>query len=255
MNMSTVKNTPPASAQADEVFVSIADTARSARRRLWIVILVPLLTVSAAVGVSLLQQPVYEASAEVVVSPKGAASQQDNLSNTISGLQALTIEMEAAGLNRSMVEEIVDTQGGPSAVSEADLNDNLTIAQLEDTRFLTLTYKDTAPDRAQEVVNNAAEIFASRAPEASGVAAYAAVRVSALAGVPPAPQDPDLLRNGFGALVIGLMLGIGLAFLLEYLYLRGLHSPEKLEHISGVPTFATIPDFKAPRAKKRGRGT
>src|SRR5215218_3506171 len=101
-----VKYTPP---DEDGAFVSIADTARSARRRLWIVILVPLLTVSIAVGVSLLQQPVYEASAKVVVSPREGANQQDNLSNTISGLQALAIEMEAAGLNRSMVEQIVDT--------------------------------------------------------------------------------------------------------------------------------------------------
>ena len=245
-----VKYTPP---EEDGAFVSIADTARSARRRMWIVILVPLLTVSAAIGASLLQQPVYDASATVEVSP--TESQQDNLSNTISGLQALAIEMEAAGLNRSMVEEIVNTQGEPSAVSEADLNDNLTIAQLEDTRFLTLTYSDTDRNRAQEVVNNAAEIFAKEAPEASGVADYAAVQMSAYAGVPPVPEDPDLLRNGFGALVIGLLLGIGLAFLLEYIYLRGLHSPEKVEQLSGVPTFGTIPDFKAAQAKKMSRGT
>jgi capsular polysaccharide biosynthesis protein len=240
-----VKYTPP---DEDDTFVSIADTARSARRRMWIVILVPLLTVSAAIGASLLQTPVYEASARVVVSPREGASQQDNLSNTVSGLQALTIEMESAGLNRSMVEDIVRTQGEPGVVSEEDINENLTIAQLEDTRFLTLTYKD--PDRriAQEVVNNAAEIFAREAPEASGVANYAAVQVSALAGVPPAPEQPDLLRNGLGALVIGLMLGVGLAFLLEYIYLSGLRSPEKVEQVSGVPTFGTIPDFAAARA-------
>jgi capsular polysaccharide biosynthesis protein len=159
--------------------------------------------------------------------------------------------MEAAGLNRSMVEEIVKTQGEPSAVSTADINNNLNIAQLEDTRFLTLTYSDTDKRRAQEVVNNAAEIFAKEAPEASGVAADAVVNVSAYAGVPPAPENPDPLRNGLGALVIGLMLGIGLAFLLEYLYLSGLRSPEKVEQVSGVPTFGTIPDFAAARAKRR----
>jgi capsular polysaccharide biosynthesis protein len=248
----TVKYTPPAD---DGAFVSIADTARSARRRMWIVILLPILTVSAAVGVSLLQQPMHEASATVVVSPREGANQQDNLSNTISGLQILAIEMEAAGLNRSMVEQIVNAQGEPSAVSEAELRDNLTIGQLEETRFLTLTYKDPDPAQAQEVVNNAAEIFAREAPEASGMGADAAVKVNAYAGVPPAPEEPDLLRNGFGALVIGLMLGVGLAFLLEYLYLSGLRSPEKLEQVSGVPTFGTIPDFKATRAKKRERGT
>ena len=243
----TAKYTLPAE---DEAFVSIADTARSARRRLWIVILLPLLTVGIAIGVSLLQQPVYEASARVVLSPKGGASQQDNLSNTISGLQALAIELEVAGLNRSMVEEIVNTQSEPGAVSEAEINENLTIAQLEDTRYLTLTYKDTNPIQAQEVVNTAAEVFAREAPQASGVADEAAVQVSALSGVPSAPEDPDLLRNAFGALVIGLMLGIGLAFLLEYLHLSGLHSPEKVEQVSGVPTFGTIPDFEAARTRK-----
>jgi capsular polysaccharide biosynthesis protein len=248
----TVKYTPPAE---DEEFVSVADTARSARRRLWIVILLPLLTVGTAVGVSLLQPPVYEASATVVVSPREGANQQDNFSNTISGLQILTHKMEVAGLNRSMVEEILNAQGEPSAVSEADLNNNLTIAQDEDTRFLSLTYRDADKNRAQAVVNNAAETFARKAPEASGVAADAAVKVSAYAGVPPVPQEPDPLRNGLGALVIGLMLGVGLAFLLEYIYLRGLHSPEKVEQVSGVPTFGTIPDFKAARAKKIRRGT
>jgi capsular polysaccharide biosynthesis protein len=242
------KYTPPAE---DGAFVSIADTARSARRRLWIVILVPILTVSAALGVSFLQQPVYDASATVVVSPKGGT--QDNFSNTISGLQALAIEMEAAGLNRSMVEEIVNTVGS-SAVSAAEINDNLTIAQLEDTRFLTLTYSDTVKKRAQEVVNVTAETFAEKAPEASGVEANTVVNVNALAGVPPTPEEPDPLRNAFGALLIGLMLGIGLAFLLEYLYLSGLRSPEKVEQVSGVPTFGTIPDFDAARARKKKSG-
>jgi capsular polysaccharide biosynthesis protein len=244
----TARYTPPAE---DGAFVSIADTARSARRRLWIVILVPILTVSAAVGVSFLQQPVYDASATVVVSPKGET--QDNFSNTISGLQALAIEMEAAGLNRSMVEEIVNTVES-SAVTAAEINNNLTIAQLEDTRFLTLTYSDTVKRRAQEVVNVTAKTFAEKAPEASGVAANTVVNVNALAGVPPTPEEPDPLRNGFGALLIGLMLGIGLAFLLEYLYLSGLRSPEKVEQVSGVPTFGTIPEFEAARARKKKIG-
>ncbi len=238
----------------DEVFVSIADTAKSVHRRLWIVVLVPLLAVGAAVGVSLLQPPVYEASATVVVSPRDGANPQQNFSSTLSGLQVLTHEMEVAGLNREMVEEIVNIQGGPSTVSEADLNNNLTIAQDEDTRFLLLTYTASYPNRAQEVVNNAAKVFAREAPEASGVATEAAVKVSAYAGAPAAPEDPDPLRNGFGALIMGLMLGIGLAFLLEYRLVSGLHSPERLEQLSGVPTFAVIPVFEDARVRKKKSG-
>ena len=76
--------------------------------------------------------------------------------------------MEVAGLNRSMVEEIVNAQSEPGAVSAADINENLTIAQLEDTRYLTLTYKDTNPTQAQNVVNTAAEVFAREAPKPAG---------------------------------------------------------------------------------------
>jgi capsular polysaccharide biosynthesis protein len=207
----------------DDTFVSIADTARSARRRLWIVILVPILAVGSALAASFFQQPVYEASSRVVVAPKGGT--QDNLSNIVGGLQLVTIEMEAAGLNPSMAEEVVNTVG-LSTVSEADLNDSLTIAQLEDTRFLTLTYSDTKDRTAQDVANVTAEVFAEQAPQANGVANYVQVNVNALAGVPLAPEDPDPLRNAFGALLLGLMLGIGLAFLLEYQHLSRLHSPD-----------------------------
>jgi capsular polysaccharide biosynthesis protein len=113
----------------------------------------------------------------------------------------------------------------------ADLAGNLAIAQLEDTRYLVLSYKDGSPRQAQEVANNAARVFAREAPEAGGVAADAVVKVSDEAPVPTTPEDPDPLRDGLGALAMGLMLGIGLAFLLEYIHLRGLRSPEKVEQV------------------------
>jgi capsular polysaccharide biosynthesis protein len=48
---------------------------------------------------------------------------------------------------------------------------------------------------------------------------------------------------------LGLMLGIGLALLMEYLD-YSWRSPEEVEQISGVPTFATIPEFRFATSKK-----
>jgi capsular polysaccharide biosynthesis protein len=49
------------------------------------------------------------------------------------------------------------------------------------------------------------------------------------------------------------MLGIGLAFLMEYLD-DTWRSPEEVERVSGVPTFATVPEFDlAKNEKKKGR--
>ena len=81
------------------------------------------------------------------------------------------------------------------------------------------------------------------------------MQVSAYSGVPPAPEDPDLVRNGFGALVIGLMLGIGLAFLLEYLHLRGLRSPERSSNSRACPLSARDPTPRLPEQRRGEAGT
>lgn len=159
---------PPAE---NEEFFSIADLARAVMRRLWMVVLIALLAAAAAVAVSLLQPPAYEASATVVVSPKEGASAQENISNRIVGLQVLAHEMVVAGLNRSMVDGIANARGKAGeagAVSASEVRENLTVAQVEDTRFLSLSYTDADSDRAQAVANAAARVFAREAPKRAG---------------------------------------------------------------------------------------
>ena len=211
--------TPPAE---DREYFSIADLARAVRKRLWLVVLIPILASGVAAGASLLKPPVYEASATVVVGPR-EANPQENLSTKISGLQVLAHEMAVLGLNRSMGEDVASAPrtGG---VSESDVSENLTIAQVEDTRFLSLAYQDDDADAARAVANGAARVFARVAPKASGMASDAALTVSAYAPEPMALEDPDPLRNGLLALALGLMGGVGLAFLLELRSWRGEHT-------------------------------
>jgi capsular polysaccharide biosynthesis protein len=52
--------------------------------------------------------------------------------------------------------------------------------------------------------------------------------------------------------VFGVMLGIGLALLMEYLD-HSWRSPEEVERASGVPTIATIPEFSLAKSKMNKR--
>jgi capsular polysaccharide biosynthesis protein len=70
--------------------------------------------------------------------------------------------------------------------------------------------------------------------------------------VPESPVSPDPLRNGLLGAMFGIMLGIGLALLMEYLD-RSWRSPEEVEQVSGVPTFATIPEFSLTKSKRNKR--
>ena len=229
-----------ATSEAGREFFSLADLARAASKRLWLIVLIALFCVGAAVGASFLTPPVYEASASVVLSPIG---KQDNLATGIEGLQVLAGEMAVVGLNRQMTEEVA----GAADVSSSELGENLVIAQIESTRYLSFSYMASDARVAQAVANDAARIFAREAPEASGMASEAEAKVSAYAVTPAALEGPDPLRVGILALAVGLMLGIGLAFLLERLE-ASWSSPEEVEQFSGVPTFGTIPTL----GRKRG---
>ena len=108
--------------------------------------------------------------------------------------------------------------------TETDLYNNLSIEQIGNTRYLQFSYRDADPARARAVVNRVTDAYwmemgglgvpgtntiyfgGAGYPIDMWVLQYA--RVAKALG-------PALVRNGLVALAIGLMLGIGLALLVE----------------------------------------
>ncbi len=77
--------------------------------------------------------------------------------------------------------------------------------------------------------------------------------VSERAMAPESPFSPQPLRDGVLALVVGLVLGVGLAFLLEYLD-RRIKDEQTLEKMFGLPVLATVPLVGGTwRQRRKGR--
>lgn len=69
------------------------------------------------------------------------------------------------------------------------------------------------------------------------------------AEVPTGPVEPTPLRTGLLALVVGLLLGLGAAFLIDYLD-DTLNSPEDLERTAGgLAVLSVIPDTSPPDSR------
>jgi capsular exopolysaccharide synthesis family protein len=79
------------------------------------------------------------------------------------------------------------------------------------------------------------------------------VRVVDRALVPGAPFAPSMRRDVGMALGLGLFLGVGLIFLLEYLD-RSLKTADEAERVLGLPVLAVIPDV-LERSSRYGYGT
>jgi capsular polysaccharide biosynthesis protein len=227
---------------------SRANLLRALLRRLWLIVLVAVVLVGSAVGFSLTQAPTYEASIKVLVGQKDADETPGSLSGDVQGLQDLAPTMAAAVTTRPVAQAVVEQLGMPEESAGALLG-NLSAQQQPDTTFIDVSYRDSDPKRAQLVVNTVGQVFSRQvsgiSPNAGGVTAT----VWEQATIPQSPVSPNPARNGIVALALGILLGAGLALLLEHLD-DSWDSPEEAERISGVINLGAIPRFEVVAREK-----
>jgi succinoglycan biosynthesis transport protein ExoP len=77
------------------------------------------------------------------------------------------------------------------------------------------------------------------------------VEIAQTATVPTAPSSPKVSRNTVLGAVLGLLLGLGIAFLLERLD-RRIREPRDLEAIYGLPLLGVVPESSALSRSLRG---
>lgn len=245
-------NTGPASNMSaetsqDEYILSLGDLFRVVWKRLWVIVLIAVLLTGAAVGYSLGQTPIYEASIKILVGQEQQSDAPSQLGSDVQGLQQLTLTVAEAVGTRPVAEGVIEELN--LKLTPEEFLENLSVEQVSNTQFIQVSYRDTNPERAQQVANTIGEVFSEQVSEVSPSANAITATLWERAVPPESPASPNLPLNTLLALVLGLMLGVGLAFLLEYLD-DSWRSPEEVEQISGVPTFGIIPEFKIPKGKK-----
>ena len=227
----------------------LSEVFRIIRKRLWIIVLVAVVFVGGAAGFSLAQTPIYEGSMKLLIQkPNREAS--DTLNGDIQGLQQLTLTMVTLIDSRPVAESVIrelDLRTTPERLLQS-----LSVEQLSATPVISVSYKD--PDRrlAQRVVNAVGEQFSERISEESPVAkGSVTVSVWERAALPKGPVSPDFMINIVVALLMGVLIGAGLAFLLEYLD-DSWRSPEEVEEFTGLPVYGMIPSIHPSTGKKGG---
>lgn len=247
----------PSKTAKEEYIPSLRELLRIIWSRLWVIAAITILATGAAVGYNLLQTPEYEASITILV---GQEEQEESdrpgdLAGQIQGLQQITQTMVEAVGSRPVAEAVI-RQLNLDLSPENFLNQHLNVEQVGATQFVQVNYRDQNPQTAQQAANAVGDVFSERVSEVSPSANSITATVWERATVPEDPVSPNPMFTITLALMLGLMLGVGSAFLLEYLN-DNWRSPEEAEQISGVPTFGVIPQFEAvtDSTKKGKQGT
>jgi len=230
-----------------ELVLSQADLVRIIRRRLWVIALVGVVFAGLAAGFDFLQTPTYQASINILIGQKQSGDTPPDLGNEVVGLQQLTATMVEAVHTRPVAQGVI--QRLDLSVSPTDFLENLDAEQVSTTSFVEVSYADSSPERAERIANTVGEVFSDEVSKASPSANAITATVWERAVLPDSPTAPNPLRDVLLAVALGLMLGAGLAFLLEYLD-NSWESPDEVERVSGVPTYGVIPVFKAHKSRK-----
>ena len=207
----------------DEYALSLRDILEVLWRQVWIIALTAILFLGTAAGFSLSQTPEYQASARILVGQDKGIAQ--NPADAV-GLQQLTQTVVEAAKSRSVAEDVIEGSG--SGASPGEFQDKLEVQQISNTQFISVSYRDPDPQKARETADGVAEALSRRISELDTGSSTNSVTAAVWeqASLPNKPVKPNFKFNLLVALVSGMTVGVGLAFLLEYLD-GGWRSPEE----------------------------
>jgi capsular polysaccharide biosynthesis protein len=194
------------------VFFKMRDITQAILKRPWVVLLVVLGFVGTTLGFTLWQTPVYEASAKLVVVQTQSGAQETDVARGWRQTfypQEPTLSVAKAIHSRTVAKEAIQWLG-LLGMEPSELLDNLAVEQVGSTVFIQLSYRDIDAQRAQQIVNTVAEVSSERMSTND-----ITVMVLEAALEPTNPVSPDPARNSIVALGLGLMVGIGLALLMQ----------------------------------------
>ena len=226
-----------------EVVLQAGDVLQVVRRWFWMILLVIGICAGTTLGLSLQQTPMYHASIKVLVGQgQGIAEDPSQATN----LQLVTVTLGEAVATYPVAQSVVRDLDLKSSAS--DLIANMNVDVVPQTQFIEISYTDADPQRAQRIANAIGDEFSKKVADVSPNVSGITATVWEPAVMPQSPISPNPVRNTLIAVVLGSLLGMGLAFLLEYRD-DSWRSPEEAERISGIPTIGVIPQFATTRGR------
>lgn len=190
--------------------------------------------------------PIYQASTQILVNQKNTNNQLDAslLRSNIDLINTYSVIIKSPAILEKVIDELALNQ------NVEELNKSIEVNSENNSQVISLTVENPNAMKAVQIANAISETFQKNIP---GIMSVDNVSILAKAELKeqPVPVRPDPLLYTLIAVVAGLMIGIGLAFTLEFMDTT-LKVDEDVAVYLGLPVLGTIP--KMANIHRKGEG-
>lgn len=184
--------------------------------------------------------PKFSSQAQLIVTlPQ---SNITNVNDVNTNLQMINTykDMIISDLVLSEVKDQLETQD-QLAMTVGEIKQAITVNQSENSQMFSIQAISSIPDNAQKIANTTAEVFQTKAKDVMNVD-----KISIISGAVAntTPVSPNNKLNLVIGLVLGMMVGVGLAFLFELLD-RTVKDEKYVMDTLGFPILGTVPEMSA----------
>lgn len=215
----------------DELFEALK------KRWLMIVTITLIATIISAALSFFVIKPKYEASTKVFIGKDEGDNQAYN-QNDVLMYQKLMKTYSEAIKTKDLVSRSL--QGTSLELKPEDVLANLTVSPVTDTQILQIKYKSNNPQEAKVVIQELTDEFIKTSKE---LVPNGNIKTIEEVQLPESPVSPNKKMNIAIAFLLGLMMSVGLAFLLEFLD-NTFKSKDQLERELEIPVIGVIPTVK-----------
>ena len=225
--------------EMEEKVIIISEIFEALKKR-WILIVSITLVATLISGVLsfFVIKPTYETSTKVFIG-KEESNQEGYNTNDIQMYQKLLQTYAETIKTNEVVQAAINSTNNADLTVPA-VKGALTVTPVSDTQILQIKYQNKNPEVAKEVLESITNEFVILAKE---LVPNGNVRVIEAVQLPENPVAPNKKMNVAIAFLLGLMVSVGLVFLIEYLD-NTFKSKEELERELDIPVVGIIPEVE-----------
>ncbi|KKI93271.1 capsular biosynthesis protein [Bacillus sp. SA1-12] len=219
-----------------EETISLKELFLTLKKRLsFIIIIAAIATATSGIVSYFLLTPIYQSSTQILVNQSKNEEQAYNYNEVQTNLQLINtynvIIKSPAILDKVIQQEKLDLTSG-------ELNELVTVSSEQNSQVVNIAVQNEDPQQAAAIANSIANTFQTEVSKIMNVD-NVTILTQAQNGEDPSPIKPKPALNMAIALVVGLMVGVGVAFLLEYLD-NTIKTEQDIENQLGLPVLGAI---------------